>query len=103
MQTRHDRGHENQREALESDLTALPPFLPRLFVRKPSAMIREPAVAGRFYPRNAEQLERDVRKFLAPATGEGAAPVAVEKRAARRAFGCVVPHAGYMYSGAVAG
>lgn len=59
-------------------------------------MIREPAVAGRFYPSNPAELERDVRKFLAPpANAAPAAPV--------RALGCIVPHAGYMYSGAVAG
>ena len=56
-------------------------------------MIREPAVAGRFYPSSPAQLERDVRKFLVPA--KAAAPL--------HAIGCIVPHAGYMYSGAVAG
>ena len=59
-------------------------------------MIREPAVAGRFYPSNPAQLERDVRNFLA--TEKGATPAAF-----LRAIGCIVPHAGYMYSGAVAG
>jgi len=59
-------------------------------------MIREPAVAGRFYPSNPAQLERDVRNFLAPE--KGATPAAF-----LRAIGCIVPHAGYMYSGAVAG
>ena len=59
-------------------------------------MIREPAVAGRFYPRNPTELERDVRKFLAPPKDAGAA-------APLRAIACIVPHAGYMYSGAVAG
>ena len=56
-------------------------------------MIREPAVAGRFYPSSPAQLERDVRKFLVPA--KDTAPL--------HAVGCIVPHAGYMYSGAVAG
>jgi hypothetical protein len=56
-------------------------------------MIREPAVAGRFYPLNPEQLEREVRGFLAPK----------EAGASLRPFGCIVPHAGYMYSGGVAG
>jgi len=61
-------------------------------------MIREPAVAGRFYPRNAAQLERGVRQFISPADAAGPAPPPLV-----RALGCIVPHAGYMYSGAVAG
>lgn len=52
--------------------------------------VRQPAVAGRFYPGDGGVLRRDVLSYLAPA----------EKT---RAIGCVVPHAGYMYSGHVAG
>lgn len=54
---------------------------------------RKPAVAGRFYPEDAEALEAVVRGFLddAPAPG-GPAPRAL-----------VAPHAGYPYSGPVAG
>jgi AmmeMemoRadiSam system protein B len=55
-------------------------------------MIRPPAVAGRFYPSEPKELARQIAEF-APATSAG-------KIAAR---GCVVPHAGYMYSGHVAG
>jgi AmmeMemoRadiSam system protein B len=57
--------------------------------------IRRPAVAGRFYPAKPESLTRQLDQYL---TGEG---VAAEKSAA--ALGCLVPHAGYMYSGHVAG
>jgi AmmeMemoRadiSam system protein B len=54
--------------------------------------IRTPAVAGRFYPGRSEELLREVRTFITPAeTGRIAA------------IGCVAPHAGYIYSGAVAG
>lgn len=53
--------------------------------------VRPPAVAGSFYPGNAETLRRDLRKYL---SGAG------EKL---RALGCIAPHAGYMYSGHVAG
>jgi len=53
--------------------------------------IRHPAVAGRFYPRDPDDLRADLRSYL-PAQQETVA-----------ALGCVVPHAGYMYSGAVAG
>ena len=59
-------------------------------------MIREPAVAGRFYPLDPQQLELDVGKFLA--AGEAGA-----KGGRVTARGCMVPHAGYMYSGGVAG
>jgi AmmeMemoRadiSam system protein B len=53
--------------------------------------VREPAVAGRFYPADPNVLRRDIRSFLTP----GPSPQA--------AIACVVPHAGYLYSGAVAG
>jgi AmmeMemoRadiSam system protein B len=55
-------------------------------------MIRLPAVAGRFYPSEANELTRQIAEF-APASSSA-------KIAAR---GCVVPHAGYKYSGHVAG
>jgi AmmeMemoRadiSam system protein B len=54
-------------------------------------MIRKPAVSGRFYPSNPTELERAIEGFLAP-------PVPRSK-----AIGAIVPHAGYMYSGHVAG
>lgn len=53
--------------------------------------IRMPAVAGQFYPGSAETLLRAIRSYT---TVNGAKLNAV---------GCVVPHAGYMYSGQVAG
>jgi MEMO1 family protein len=53
--------------------------------------VRHPAVAGQFYPRNAATLLSEVRSYL---SGD-AAPMA--------ALGCIVPHAGYIYSGHVAG
>jgi AmmeMemoRadiSam system protein B len=53
--------------------------------------IRHPAVAGRFYPRDPDDLRAEVRSYLSPP----------QKTAS--ALGCVVPHAGYMYSGHVAG
>jgi AmmeMemoRadiSam system protein B len=54
-------------------------------------MIRPPAVAGRFYPADARELAQQVHD-LVPAEGK--------KLSAR---GCMVPHAGYIYSGHVAG
>ena len=61
-----------------------------------TSALRTPAVAGRFYPAGADELLREVREFTSPGK------VAVEnKRIA--AIGCVAPHAGYIYSGGVAG
>jgi AmmeMemoRadiSam system protein B len=55
------------------------------------ATLREPAMAGRFYPANPETLRQDVISFLSP------------KSERVPAMGCLVPHAGYVYSGQVAG
>lgn len=57
--------------------------------------LRHPAVAGRFYPRNPDELRSEVETYLAPGSSEHPTPV--------RAIGCMAPHAGYMYSGHVAG
>lgn len=56
-------------------------------------MLRLPAVSGRFYPSHPTELRALVAQF----TGVG------EKAAAVRAKACLVPHAGYVYSGHVAG
>ena len=53
--------------------------------------VRHPAVAGRFYPRNPDALRADVLSFISP------------RQEPSSALGCVVPHAGYIYSGQVAG
>lgn len=56
-------------------------------------MIREPVVAGHFYPADAKQLEQALNSSLS------------ERGTAQKlhAKGCLVPHAGYAYSGRVAG
>jgi AmmeMemoRadiSam system protein B len=57
------------------------------------SQVREAAVAGQFYPGSSGELLREVRGFLGKGTdGERV-----------RALGVIAPHAGYMYSGAVAG
>jgi len=56
-------------------------------------MLRLPAVAGKFYPEDPRELFQQVKKFIA----EESLP---EKTSCRA---CLVPHAGYMYSGHVAG
>ncbi|HYA23956.1 MAG TPA: AmmeMemoRadiSam system protein B [Terriglobales bacterium] len=53
--------------------------------------LRHPAVAGRFYPGDRKTLIEDLESYLSPAV------------AAKTALGCIAPHAGYMYSGPVAG
>jgi AmmeMemoRadiSam system protein B len=53
--------------------------------------VRQPAVAGAFYPGDADELRETVQALLAPAG------------AARTHVGVVAPHAGYIYSGAIAG
>jgi MEMO1 family protein len=57
--------------------------------------VRRPAVAGQFYPGVREILERDLDTYLAPDAGA--------TLAYPQAVACLVPHAGYMYSGHVAG
>lgn len=53
--------------------------------------VREPAVAGRFYPGDPRALRRELDRYLAPA----AEPVPARM--------LMAPHAGYMYSGEMAG
>jgi AmmeMemoRadiSam system protein B len=61
-----------------------------------TSAVRTPAVAGRFYPGRAEELLREVREF----TSTGKTAIGTGRIAA---IGCVAPHAGYIYSGGVAG
>jgi AmmeMemoRadiSam system protein B len=56
-----------------------------------SAPIRHPVVAGKFYPADPEKLRREIEGYVAP------------QPAKIRAWGCLAPHAGYVYSGHVAG
>jgi MEMO1 family protein len=56
--------------------------------------LRHPAVAGRFYPRNPNDLRSEAHAYLSQ-TKSDATPV--------DAIGCIAPHAGYVYSGHVAG
>ena len=55
--------------------------------------IQQPAVAGLFYPADADELSKQVRLFLEQAnTTETTIPKAL-----------IAPHAGYVYSGPIAG
>jgi len=60
-----------------------------------SAIIRPPAVAGRFYPRDPEDLRAEVVGYLSQPSSD--------KPSSVHAIGCIAPHAGYVYSGHVAG
>ncbi len=53
-------------------------------------MVRQPVVAGRFYTDDPDMLTRELASRM-PARGE------------RKVLGLVAPHAGYMYSGNLAG
>lgn len=55
-------------------------------------MIRQPAVADRFYPGNPAQLSRQIQSLLPSASS----------RRTRKVLSAISPHAGYIYSGRVA-
>jgi MEMO1 family protein len=57
-----------------------------------TSTLRRPAVAGRFYPRDPRELRTEAQAYLSPT-----------QQAPIRAIGCIAPHAGYVYSGHVAG
>ncbi|MGA8539129.1 MAG: AmmeMemoRadiSam system protein B, partial [Terriglobales bacterium] len=61
-----------------------------------TSALRAPAVAGRFYPGNADELLREVREYSSPVSP-------LDEGGHVPAIGCVAPHAGYIYSGSVAG
>jgi AmmeMemoRadiSam system protein B len=60
-----------------------------------TTILRHPAVAGRFYPGDSEDLRAEAQGHLSQDNSKKQPPV--------RAIGCIAPHAGYMYSGHVAG
>ena len=58
--------------------------------------VRPPIVAGAFYPSEPDQLRKQISNFL----GDGRS---IKQNSLTSAMGLVVPHAGYVYSGSVAG
>jgi AmmeMemoRadiSam system protein B len=60
-----------------------------------STMLRPPAVAGRFYPDDADDLRAEATAYLSQSKLTNLVRI--------RAIGCIAPHAGYVYSGHVAG
>jgi len=61
-----------------------------------NSVVRTPAVAGRFYPGRADELLREVREYTSAISGAAESGYI-------HGIGCVAPHAGYIYSGSVAG
>lgn len=64
------------------------------WARTAVASVRQPVLAGSWYPKDRSELAKDVAGYLgdAAAPAHGSAPLAI-----------IVPHAGYIYSGAIAG
>lgn len=77
-----------------------------MFNRRDISTVRRAAVAGAFYPEDASTLSRDVRRYLddgdtrLDAMGLTAAAVS---RMAEPPRMFIAPHAGYVYSGPIAG
>jgi len=63
--------------------------------------IRRPCQAGAFYAGTAESLKTQIENCFVHRLGPGKTPEIV-KEGRRRIIGLVCPHAGYMFSGAVA-
>lgn len=62
-------------------------------------MLRMPAVAGKFYPADAEELTAQIRAcFEDSVYGPGSLPT-VDSSGPKKICGLIVPHAGYVYSG----
>jgi len=65
-----------------------------------NSYLREPAVSGIFYPKNPNELREDIESLFRDSNfGPGNLPPSSNNE---RIYGMVSPHAGYMYSGAVA-
>lgn len=60
-------------------------------------MTRKATFAGRFYPEDKETLLVEIEKSFRSRFGPGRLP---GKRETKKIYGCITPHAGYMFSGA---
>jgi predicted class III extradiol MEMO1 family dioxygenase len=61
---------------------------------KKEKIIREPAVAGQFYPLEKSEIENQIEKFFENAK---------IPQISGKIFALILPHAGYQFSGQVAG
>jgi len=66
-----------------------------------TVLIREPVAAGRFYPGSATALQAEVRAWLARGASSGTPECGA--RPTGPLHGVMLPHAGYVYCGAVIG
>lgn len=65
-------------------------------------MLRQPAVAGSFYPNDAENLKRIIESCFLDKSGIGFIPKLNKFEGNDYPINVMVPHAGYQYSGAIA-
>lgn len=65
-------------------------------------MLRQPAVAGSFYPNDAENLKRIIENCFLDKSGIGFIPKLNKFEGNDYPINVMVPHAGYQYSGAIA-
>jgi MEMO1 family protein len=70
-----------------------------------SERVRPAGQAGRFYPADREELRSMLEKLMQPADAElrGMLPDVERTKTGQELIGILAPHAGYTYSGAVAG
>jgi MEMO1 family protein len=64
-------------------------------------IIRQPAVAGQFYPRDRDELYEQLHRCFTSPLGPGRYPSTSVAKVSRQEC-LIVPHAGYIYSGPVA-
>ena len=65
-------------------------------------MLRQPAVAGSFYPNDPENLKRLIESCFLDDSGVGHIPELNSFKGSDYPINVMVPHAGYQYSGAIA-
>ena len=65
-------------------------------------MLRQPAVAGSFYPENPENLKKLIESCFLDDSGVGYIPELNSFNGSEYPINVMVPHAGYQYSGAIA-
>jgi hypothetical protein len=61
--------------------------------------MRKPIVAGQFYSADKTELDEEIKKSFKHYLGPRMPKVPLKER---KIYGCIVPHAGYIYSGACA-